>query len=309
MLIPTTGVNKKAIILLFPFTFCNYILVLIYKALTLGAILYVLCTHKPKIAFRFIDKLIILFIIYETFELMEIMINNFLFAENPASILHMSSDNIPNKNNNNDYGRLISTINAAIVRKPVLRAAAITAAATANILLDIVSDEARANYWIDQYAHYQNHGRLRGGRPGAGPFERGFLDLPRPGQGSSNLTSNSTSDSNPILDYIFNLFSPVEHSIPLETLISMHTILSIGLFILVIFLIIVTIYFYLNLLIIFNKDYILNRFTNKYILMYIKYVLFKSRLEIAVLSFVVTAGQCFIAYILYFLIQHPIIIN
>ena len=191
---------------------------------------------------------------------MEIMINNFLFAENPASILHMSSDNIPNRNNNNnDYGRLIRylTINAAIVRKPVLRAAAITAAATANILLDIVSDEARANYWIDQYAHYQNHGRLRGGRPGAGPFERGFLDLPRPGQASSNLTSNSISDSNPILDYIFNLFSPVEHSIPLETLISMHTILSIGLFILVIFLIIVTIYFYLNLLIIISALFIL----------------------------------------------------
>jgi len=85
--------------------------------------------------------------------------------------------------------------------------------------------------------------------------------------------------------------------------------MNLGLFIMVICLIMITIFLYINLIILFNKDYFLNRVKNKYVLMYVKYVAFKTRIAIFVISFFILVSQCFMAYILHYLIIHPIIIK
>ena len=94
----------------------------------------------------------------------------------------------------------------------------------------------------------------------------------------------------------------------LSTLLHVHFIFILVLFIIVISLIILTLYFYLNLIILFNKDYFLNRVQNKYVLMYAKFVVFKSRVDIAVIGALNIATLMFIAYILHYLIVHPIVV-
>ena len=81
-----------------------------------------------------------------------------------------------------------------------------------------------------------------------------------------------------------------------------------GLFILIISLILLFIYFCINLLILFNKDYFLKNVKNKYVLMYVKYVVFKTRVDIVVIGIFILSVLCFIAYVLHYLIVHPIII-
>lgn len=179
----------------------------------------------------------------------------------------------------------------------------LTIANAGNILADIVSKEERANYWIDQYNLINP--RLIGGvatQEGTGSFERGTnpFDVPK-----IYGTSNFMSDFNLIKE----LFSPVEHSIPLDTLINVHFIMILGLFVLVFSLILLYIYFCVNLIIIINKDFFIKKVKNRYALMYVKYVLFKSRVDIAVIAIFIISILCFILYILHYLIIHPIIVN
>ena len=82
-----------------------------------------------------------------------------------------------------------------------------------------------------------------------------------------------------------------------------------GLFILTLSLIIIIIYFYINLIILFNKDFFLNRVKNKYVLTYIKYVIFKTRIDIIIISIMILGVLSYILYILHYLIVHPIVIN
>jgi hypothetical protein len=88
----------------------------------------------------------------------------------------------------------------------------------------------------------------------------------------------------------------------------MHFTLTLGLLILVITLIVTTIYLYINLIILFNKDYFLNKVKNKYVLMYVKYVVFKTRIDIIVIGIIILALLCFMSYVLHYLIIHPIIL-
>lgn len=37
-------------------------------------------------------------------------------------------------------------------------------------MAEMLFNEERANYGIDQWQHYKATGRLRGGQPGTGPF-------------------------------------------------------------------------------------------------------------------------------------------
>ena len=83
--------------------------------------------------------------------------------------------------------------------------------------------------------------------------------------------------------------------------------MNLGLLILIICLILLFIYFCINLFIIFNKDYFLNKVNNKYILLYAKYVIFKSRIDVSVIGIFIFSMLCFIAYILHYLVVHPII--
>jgi hypothetical protein len=68
-------------------------------------------------------------------------------------------------------------------------------------------------------------------------------------------------------------------------------------------------YFYLNLFILSNKDYLLNNVKNKYLLMYVKYVLFKTRIDIILIGAFILTGILFVAYILHYLVIHPIILG
>ena len=85
----------------------------------------------------------------------------------------------------------------------------------------------------------------------------------------------NSSNIFPNFDFIKILFAPVKHSMSLDTLISVHFLMILGLFVIVTALILLIVYFYINLLIIFNKEFILNKIKNKYALMYVKYVLGK----------------------------------
>lgn len=104
------------------------------------------------------------------------------------------------------------------------------------------------------------------------------------------------------------MFSPVEHTMPLDTLLNVHFIFIFLLFILIVCLIILTLYYYLNLIILFNKDYFLNKVKNKYVLMYVKFIIFRTRIDIALMGALILVVLIYTAYVLHYLIVHPIIL-
>ena len=122
------------------------------------------------------------------------------------------------------------------------RAIGLTIANAGNVLADLVSNEERANYWIDQFNYYQNNGRFRGGQPGSGPFERGTNPFENP----DDIGRSDTSNYLPDLSFIKDFFAPVEHSIPLDTLQNVHIIMTLGLFVLVFCIVLLLIYFFFN---------------------------------------------------------------
>jgi hypothetical protein len=238
--------------------------------------------------------------------------------QNPYSRLFPNmglNDNIPRHHDNPDLSRMIRYLSgnaaALMAASPRNKAVGVFVSNSFNLIADVISNEEKANYWIDQYNHYMKHGRMRGGEKGNGPFERSFnpFDNNPGGPGgpgvSSLVDSSNPSDSN----FIRNLLSPVDHSIPLDTLINQHFIIILALFFMVLALIIITLYFYLDLIIIFNKDYLLNNVKNKYILMYVKYVLFRTRVDIMFVSILSLSMLIFFAYCLHYLITHPIILG
>ena len=130
--------------------------------------------------------------------------------------------------------------------------------------------------------------------------------------GFTLLNANNPRDTSNFinhLDVIRDLFSPVDHSIPLDTLVNVHLTMILGLLILTLALIFTIIYLYINLIILFNKDFFLNKVNNKYILLYVKYVAFKTRIDIIVISILILVVLCYMLYILHYLIVHPIVIN
>ncbi len=91
---------------------------------------------------------------------------------------------------------------------------------------------------------------MRGGADGIEYFERGFNPLNSNGPndnnssgGSSNLFSLIDSSNSSDKNLIQNLLSPVDHSIPLETLINQHFIIILGLFFIALAFIIITIFY------------------------------------------------------------------
>lgn len=94
----------------------------------------------------------------------------------------------------------------------------------------------------------------------------------------------------------------------LSTLLNVHFILIFILFIIAVCVVILTFYFYLNLFILFNKEYFINKVQNKYVLMFVKYVIFKTRIDIVVIGAMNITTLIFIAYVLHYLIVHPILL-
>lgn len=230
------------------------------------------------------------------------------------------NDNIPRHHDNPDFSRMIRYISgnaaALMAATPRNRAVGVFVSNSFNLIADVIGNEEKANYWIDQYNHYMKHGRMRGGEKGNGPFERSFNPFDNNPGGSNNdspggsgISSLVDSSDSSDFNFIRNLLSPVDHSIPLDTLINQHFIIILALFFMVLALIIITLYFYLDLIIIFNKDYLLNNVKNKYILMYVKYVLFRTRVDIVFVSILSLSMIIFFAYCLHYLITHPIILG
>lgn len=298
----------------------HHMLTFIYKPFIIGPVLFLIYINKCKVNIDLLDTLLILMLIYQVGLVIEIVFNTIInYSINIDLIFSMSAnntgDNIPRGPVNQDPARIIrylsTNIAALLCRKPMSRAAGLTIANAGNVIADIVSSEERANYWIDQYNFFKTHGRFRGGQPGSGPFERGanpFEDALEAGKDADN-TGTGTSKFLPDSSLFTDLFAPVEHSIPLDTLLNVHFILILGLFILVFCTILLLVFLFFNLFILFNKDFLLNRVQNKYAVLYIKYVLFKSRIDVLVLGMFIIGTLCFVLYILHYLIVHPIIVN
>lgn len=320
----------------------NTVFELIVNPFSVGSLIFILFIKKSKISLNNIEILLIVMLIFQLSMFIEILLDNIIYNDSNTHFINMADNNINNNTNNNtntnsnaipndniprtrenpDYARLIRYITANVAalanKRPITRAIGIAVANGGNILADVVSSEERANYWIDQYNFYRINGRLRGGQSGSGPFERGTNPFDNPNnsgplEGGSNpfdnINNSDTSNYVSHLDIINKLFSPVEHSIPLDTLINVHFILMLGLFVIVFCLILLYVFFCVNLIIIFNKDFILNKVKNKYAILYVKYILFKSRLDIVVISIFIISSLCFILYILHYLIIHPILVN
>ena len=293
----------------------HHALILIYKPFIIGPVLFLLYIKKSKVRLNILETLLICMLIYQVGLLIDIFINIFVIDSfDISSVAKMSDnntgDNIPRGGGRNeDVSRLIRYISANIVAlsasRPMNRTIGLTIANAGNLIADILSNEERANYWIDQFNFYQANGRMRGGQPGAGPFERGT----NPFDQSGNTDRSDTSNYLPDLDLFKDLFTPVEHSIPLDTLLNVHFILILALFVIIFSVILLLTFLFLNLFILFNKDYLLNRVKNKYAVLYIKYVLFTTRLDIIVIGVLVISTLCFVLYVLHYLIVHPILID
>lgn len=212
-------------------------------------------------------------------------------------------NNIPLNNTNNTAPmiiRYIATYGAAfMVRRPMTRVITMCLTTATNQMIDVMSNEQRLNFWLDLSAHYNLTGRVRGGRPGSGPFERGPWE-----NGPINLNLVGDDESSKLWDYFF---SPVEQTMSFERLLDIHYVLIFGLFIITVITIIAVFYCLVNLFIISNKDRLLKIFKNKYFLMYVKYVLFKSKFDFVSLVLLILASLLFMSYTLHYLIRHPIL--
>jgi hypothetical protein len=296
--------------------------------------LYIGFVVKANFRVSFLELLLTMSLIYQLGLLIEFLFNSMHFyggfydymthmsTPSPNNNTNNNFNNIPPANNNTDYGRLMRylTLNIAslALRRPALRIGALGFTNTVNVFLDILSDERRSNFWIDNLNHYARTGRFRGGQQGSGPFERDSIsnnsisngDTQNSGSSSSalNFLQDEPSDKFIIGDFIRNFFSPIEHSIPLETLINLHQVMHFGLFVLTFFLIVFTFYCLINIIILYNKDYLLNKVKNKYILMYVKYIIFKSKVDLIILGFFIFSNLFFILYILHYLIVRPIVL-
>ena len=83
-------------------------------------------------------------------------------------------------------------------------------------------------------------------------------------------------------------------------------IIHILLFILVISLISLFIFYIINIIFLFNKDKILNKYNNKYIKFYIKYQSFLAKLSLIYLPLIILFGLILLSHGLFFLITHQI---
>lgn len=305
---------------------------LLFKPSTIGLIFYVMYRIKAKTKVSKLEYFLSLSLIYQLGLLTEVFINIDFYQLNLINytdyILNVSdnnenlnktgqlNDNIPRHHENPDLSRMIRYISgnvaALMMKNPKSRVIGVFATNSYNLIADIISNEEKANYWIDQYNYYSRHGRMRGGADGIGPFERGFNPFNPNGPdddssgGSSNISSLIDSSNSSDKNFIQNLLSPVDHSIPLETLINQHFLIILGLFFIALAFIILTIFLYLDLFILLNKDYLLNKLKNKYLLMYVKFVLFRKKVDMIIIGLFNLFTWIFFAYCLHYIITHPI---
>src|SRR5882757_7622078 len=134
---------------------------------------------------------------------------------------------------------LSDNISILLLQRPFTNLMSQTIVNASMVILDLTSFPQMANYWIDEYNHYIRTGSLRVEEPG-GPIPSIYLD-PNPFARVSETNNPPLPaiepnnqflpiDSLPLkFDFIREFLTPVQHSIPLETLINIHTLLHLSL--------------------------------------------------------------------------------
>jgi hypothetical protein len=106
--------------------------------------------------------------------------------------------------------------------------------------------------------------------------------------------------------YVLNLFRPVPVEGYLDDLIGQQLFLHFLLIIIVIGLILLlSVYIFIQIMV-NNKEFILKRFNNRFILFYLKYQLILSKISLFVLPLLIMFGLIELFVILHYIITHPI---
>lgn len=105
---------------------------------------------------------------------------------------------------------------------------------------------------------------------------------------------------------LFSIIKPVRVTGFIDDLIGQHIILEIILLIMLISTLGLIIAYIFNMTMYINKDYILNKFQNKYVLFYIKYQVFFLRVSLFYLPILILFGMISLIHGFVYLITHPI---
>ena len=124
------------------------------------------------------------------------------------------------------------------------------------------------------------------------------------------LPDNSTEFLDKLLDRLFDtiisILKPVNVEGYLDDLIGQRILIHIILFILVISLILLFLFYLFNNIIVLNRDKILSKFNNKYILYFIKYQLLLAKFSTIYAPILIIIGLLVLSHGLYFLIVNQI---
>ena len=108
------------------------------------------------------------------------------------------------------------------------------------------------------------------------------------------------------LSILLDFFRPVPVVGYLDDLIGQQLFIHMLLFIIVISLIVLLTIYLLIQIMVNNKEFLLNKFNNKFITFYIKYQLFLGKISSFVLPLIIMFGLIELMVGLYFIITHPI---
>uniref|UniRef100_A0A896Z209 Uncharacterized protein n=1 Tax=Coniophora puteana TaxID=80637 RepID=A0A896Z209_9AGAM len=122
----------------------------------------------------------------------------------------------------------------------------------------------------------------------------------------SLFTYISNNLTNGLINNILNFFRPVEVEGHLDDLLGQQLFVLFLLLMIVIGLILLcSVYFFINIML-NNKEFIISKFNNRFILFYIKYQVFLGKLSLFILPIFILAGLIHLFIGLHFLITHPI---
>jgi hypothetical protein len=120
----------------------------------------------------------------------------------------------------------------------------------------------------------------------------------------NNLLDNFIPDN--LLSFLLDFFRPIPVVGYLDDLIGQQLFIHLLLFIIVISLIILlTIYIFIQIMV-NNKEFLLKKFNNKFILFFIKYQLFLAKISSFILPLLIMFGLIELMVGLYFILTHPI---
>lgn len=131
---------------------------------------------------------------------------------------------------------------------------------------------------------------------------------------SNNFLPDGISSFDEIIRYltdsifknIFNIFKPVEVTGHFDDLIGQQYIIFVMLFVITISITLLFSIYIFNNILLHNKEYFLNRFNNRFILLYIKYQIFTAKLSLVIFPIIIYIGLFSLFTGLHFLVTHPV---